>query len=728
MLSLTLKSSATPTEKIAASLALGLQHHQASRLAQAEACYREILELEPQHPDALHLLGVIAQQVGHYDLAIQLIGSAIQRNPLSADDHHNLANTHSLRNDLRAAIESYRRAIALDPNHIDALHSLANVLANQNQMDEAEACFGRVLLLQPHHAQGLYNLGNAKVKQGELPAAIGYYRQALELEPDCPEFHFNLAHALQESGSLAEATDAYRRTLLLAPDDAEAHYNLGILLLQQTQLSAASEAFRRAIRLKPNYPEALSNLAAVLQEQDDFSSASELLHRALALHPDLPEALSNLGGNLWRHGNLTAALESCRRAIVLKPSLAEAHSNLGHILSDQGDLAGALDCYDHALALKPDSLAVATPGTHPWKRGDLLKAFHSSPQNAGAAESATAAYRRALTLKSDSAEILYFVGLAHLLRGDFAAGWQNYEFRWHTRVLRKANRNFPQPLWRGEPLEGARILLHAEQGIGDTLQFARYIPLVAARNASVIFEVQPELLSLFAGIEGASRVIARGNPLPAFELHSPLISLPLAFRTDLATIPANIPYLRVNPATVQKFSQQFQGDRLRVGLVWSGNPQHVRDPQRSLMLAQLQALTEVHGATFYSLQKGPAAAQILDMPLDMNLIDLAPRLTDFADTAAVIANLDLVISVDTAVAHLAGALGKPTWILLTHAPDWRWLLDREDSPWYPTARLFRQPAPGDWSSVIAHAANELRQLAFIPLQAKHSTSREGLIA
>ena len=727
MLSLTLKSSTAPAEKIAASLALGLQHHHASRLAEAESCYREILELEPQHPDALHLLGVIAQQVGHYDLAIQLICSAIQRNPRSADYHNNLANTYSLRGDLPAAIESYRRAIALDRNHIDALHSLANALVDQGQLDEAESCFRRVLQLEPNHAQALYNLGNAKVKQADLPAAISYYRQALELQPNCPEFHFNLAHALQKSGSLADATDAYERTLALAPDDSEANYNLGVLLLKQSQLSAAAEAFRRAIALKPNYPEALSNLAAVLQELEDFSGAGELLHQALALNPELPEAHSNLGGNLWRQGELTAALESCHRAIVLRPSLAEAHSNLGHILSDQGDLDGALDCYDQALALKRDASTSATNGASPWKRGDLLNAFHSSQQNARAAESTTAAYRRALALKSDSAEILYYVGLAHLLRGDFATGWQNYEYRWHTRILRKAKRDFPQPLWRGEPLEGARILLHAEQGIGDTMQFARYIPLVAARNASVIFEVQPELRSLFAGIEGASQVITRGNSLPAFELHSPLISLPLAFRTDLATIPANIPYLRPNPAAVQKFSQQLQGGGLRVGLVWSGNPQHVRDPQRSLTLAQLQSLTEVHRTTFYSLQKGPAASQILDMPVEMNLIDLAPQLSDFADTAAVLANLDLVISVDTAVAHLAGALGKPVWILLTHAPDWRWLLNREDSPWYPTARLFRQPAPGDWSAVIAQVANELEQLAFIPSQAKRSASREALI-
>jgi Flp pilus assembly protein TadD len=562
--------------------------------------------------------------------------------------------------------------------------------------------------LQPSHAQALYNLGNTKIKQSDLPAAIRYYRQALAFNPDCSAFHFNLAHALQESGGLVEATGAYKRSLALSPDDPEANYNLGVVLHLQSQLPEAASAFRRAIALKPDYAEALCNLAAVLQELDDFSTADELLRRAIALNPGLPEAHSNLGGNLWRQGDLSAALESCRRAIALNPSLPEAHTNLAHILADRGDQAGALDSYDHALALKADALPLeAVAGNpKPWKRGDLLKAFES--------ESASVRYEQALKSKTNSFEIIHYVGLAHLLRGDFTTGWQNYECRWHTRNLRGAVRNFPQPLWRGEPLEGARILLHAEQGMGDTMQFARYVPLVAARHATVILEVQPELLTLFAGMEGASQVIGRGDSLPEFAWHSPLLSLPRAFGTELATIPLNIPYLQSNPSVVRAWSQHLQGDGLRVGLVWSGNPLHVRDPQRSLPLDLLRTLLAVNRTTFYSLQKGSAASQLLALPSEANLIDLGPQLKDFADTAAAIGNLDLVISVDTAVAHLTGALGKPVWVLLTHAPDWRWLLDRDDSPWYPTVRLFRQPAPGDWCSVIDRVANELQQLAFTP--------------
>jgi hypothetical protein len=310
--------------------------------------------------------------------------------------------------------------------------------------------------------------------------------------------------------------------------------------------------------------------------------------------------------------------------------------------------------------------------------------------------------------------LLYYAGLLHLLHGDFAAGWHNYEYRWQTKMLRNARRDFSQPQWLGQRIDGARILLHAEQGLGDTLQFIRYVPMVTSRGAKVILEVPFELRRLVERAFGATvQVVTRGSRLPDFEWQSPLMSLPLAFGTDLTSIPAPTPYLQADPQLTSEFAQHLTASSttgLRVGLVWSGSPLHTRDRQRSIPLAQLCALTEIPGATFYALQKGPAAKDLLDMPIDMNLIDLSGYLNDFADTAAALAHLDLVVTADTAVAHLAGALGKPVWILLTHNPDWRWLLGRADSPWYPTARLFRQRAAGDWSSPIECILGELLRL------------------
>jgi tetratricopeptide (TPR) repeat protein len=649
------------------SLQLGLQHHQAGRLAQAEACYREILQQESQHPDALHLLGVIAQQIGRYDAAIQLISAAIERNPQAADYHNNLGNTYRLQGNAAAATTAYRQAVALDPALTEALHSLANVLADQNQFPEAEACFERLLQLQPDHADALYNLGNAKARQGDLPAAIACYRSALDLKPTCPEFHFNLARALQATGELQEAATALREAAALAPSDADTHHHLGIVLLELEDFPAAADAFHRTLTLRPDFPEALSNLAVALQQQDDYANAGNLLRRAIALKPSLAEAHCNLGGNLWRLGDLAGAVDSCRRAVELNPTLRRAHSNLAHALSDQGDLDAAMESYRRAVALEPEC-----------------------------------------------SELHHYIAIAQLLRGEFSLGWQGYENRWQTKGLRKFRRDFSQPLWRGEPLAGRRILLHAEQGLGDTLHFVRYVPLVAERGGDVLLEVPPELRRVLSGIAGAAEILTRGETLPDFEWHCPLLSLPLAFHTELGTIPANVPYLRTDPAAVHNWSQQLPRGGLRVGLVWAGSPKHTRDPQRSLHVAQFQPLTQIPGASFYSLQKGPSAAQLRQALPGIRLIDLAPQLHDFTDTAALLSTLDLLVTVDTAAAHLAGALGKPVWILLTHTPDWRWLLDREDSPWYPTARLFRQPAPGDWHSVIARVAAELEQLTSLP--------------
>jgi tetratricopeptide (TPR) repeat protein len=657
-------------------LRTGLQHHQAGRLNEAENCYREILEREPGHADALHLSGVIAQQRGQYSTAVQLIEAAIQLNPRAADYRNNLGNTHRLQGQLAQAAASYRAALSIDSQHIEALHSLAITLGDLNQLVEAQSCLETVLEIAPDHAEAHYNLGNLQWKQGNLHAAIASYHRAIQHDPDRADFHYNLGCALQAAGTPTQAEEAFRDAVHLSPDDAEAHHRLGVVLQEQGQFARATDSFRRALELQPNFAEALCNLAVGLQHDNDFESAAGLLRRAIALKPTLAEAHSNLGGNLWRQGDLTGAIESCRQAITLNPALPEAHSNLGHALSDCGEVDAAM-----------------------------------------------ASYHRALQLQPKSPKFQHYIAITHLLRGEFAEGWKLYENRWQTKALIRSRRDFTQPLWQGQPLAGERILLHAEQGLGDTLQFVRYVPLVAERGGTVILEVPAELRRLLSNISGATEVITRGDCLPDFSWHCPLLSLPLAFGTHAATIPANVPYLKSDPLAAQPWLQSGSSSALRVGLVWAGNPIHTRDPQRSISLSQFAPLAQIAGVSFFSLQKGTPAAQRCGSPFGSSLNDAAPFLFDFTDTAALISTLDLLISVDTAAAHLAGALGKPVWILLTHTPDWRWLLDRNDSPWYPTARLFRQPAPGDWSSVIARVAEELRQLVFRKSHAQLAISR-----
>ena len=678
-------------------LKAGLDHHQAGRLAEATARYLEIVREEPQHPDALHLLGVVAQQQGDLPVAVQLIEAAIQINPQAAHYHNNLGNTYRLQGNTIEAIASYRRAIALDPANIAIQHSLANLLAESGKFEEAASLYQRVLNLEPQLAEAHYNFGNLQKRLGNLPAAIACYRRAIELKADCPEFHFNLAVALHHGGFLRESAESYRQVVALRPDDAEAHYSLGAVLQELDELKLAAACYERALQLKPDYREAYSNLAVACVELGELGRAAELYAHRLQMEPDNAVVCSNLGVVYKELGNLKAAADLQRRALLLNPEMAAAHNNLGVVLARQGDSAGALSCYRRAVALKPDyARALCNIGVQLSNCGDL----------AGAADY----YQRALKCYPEFATARFQLGIVHLLQGNFSVGWEEYESRWDTKQLHPAKRKFPQPLWQGEPLDGARILLHAEQGLGDTMQFVRYVPLVAARGGQVILEVRAELRRLLEGTAGALEMVTRGQALPDFAWHCPLLSLPRAFQTGLQNVPADVPYLKADPVAADAWAQRLAHQGLRIGLVWGGAATHPYEQYRSIPLAQLAPLTQVAGVTFYSLQKGPATRQLKDMRAAVKLIDLDPMQADFTDTAAIIANLDLVISIDTSVAHLAGAMGKPVWVLLHHVPDWRWLLDREDSPWYPTARLFRQSRLGEWQDVVDRLGQELRIL------------------
>jgi len=423
--------------------------------------------------------------------------------------------------------------------------------------------------------------------------------------------------------------------------------------------------------------------------------------RVLALRADLPEVHFNLGVALARQGQPDDAAACYRRALELKPDYVAAWSNLGNVLRAQGRLDEAVACYRRVLDHAPN-----VPHIH-YNLGNALKAQ-------GQLDEAVACYRTAIALDPDSVEAHTNLSLALLARGDLAAGWQEYEWRWNGPLI-KDRRDFAQPQWRGEAAEGRTLLIHAEQGFGDTLQFCRFAPLAAARGLRVIMEMQPPLLRLLRGLEGVDRVVGRGEPLPPFDLHCPMLSLPLALGTTIATIPAAASYLRADETQVAAWRARLAamtGQGPRIGLVWAGKsysylpPMAAVDRRRSLAPERLAPLLGLPGLRFFSLQSGGQAP-----PVGFPLTDVMTEMTDFADTAALIANLDLVVSVDTSVAHLAAALGKPVWVLNRFDSCWRWFADRRDSPWYPTLRLYRQPRPGDWDAVIAAVVRDLRRLA-----------------
>jgi lipoprotein NlpI len=418
--------------------------------------------------------------------------------------------------------------------------------------------------------------------------------------------------------------------------------------------------------------------------------------QAVVLNPNYAEAHNNLGNALNGQGQLDEAIAAWRQAIVLKPSYAEAHNNLGNAMRGKGHLDDAIAAYHQAIALRPGYAEAH------YNLGVALN-------DKGQLDDAIAAYRQAIIIRPKFAEAHHSLSLLLLSRGDFQHGWDEHEWRWKCKDFPSVPRNFAQPQWDGRPLDGRTLLLYAEQGFGDALQFIRYVPMVAQRGGRIIIECKAELQRLFQTMAAGCQIVVRGQPLPAFDLQCPLLSLPLVFGTTLANLPRNVPYLHADAEAAGRWQRRMadHSPLVRVGLVWSGSPGHKNDRNRSTKLARLAPLVQAPGVRFFSLQKGDAGAEAKRPPPGMELIDWTEELTDFADTAALIANLDLVITVDTAVAHLAGAMGKQVWTLLPFVADWRWLLEREDSPWYPSMRLFRQPSWGDWDSVINRVADKL---------------------
>jgi tetratricopeptide (TPR) repeat protein len=533
----------------------------------------------------------------------------------------------------------------------------------EGQVELAEVCYRKILNVDPLSAEAkqMSRLlqGTAGLGQESSPGLSAILGDDAKTRPESAEAHQHLGEAHERAGDLQAAANSYQRALALKPDSPELHCHLARALYRGGAPLPAAELYRRALVLDPKKHEIYNDLGLVLTDLGNFGAALEVFRRSLISNPRSAKTIASLGRLFERKGDLVSASEAYRDAIKLDPKMRAAYVDLGFVLYGLGELGEASDCFDRL-------------------RG----------------------------LESDSAEAMVNLGLIHLLQGNLAVGWAEYESRWKVGV--GDDRKFLQRRWQGEALGGERILLYAEQGLGDTMQFVRYVPLVAKLGGEVVLEVQPALHDLLAGTEGASRVIRRGETLPDFIWQCPLMSLPLALGTELDTIPASVPYIVADAERVAAWRERLDGTTRRIGLAWAGNPGHSRDRLRSISLQQLAPLLNVEGTTFYSLQFGAGAEQMKLLPPGVPLIDLGDELKDFANVAAIVANLDLVISIDSAVAHLAGALGKPVWILLNKGCDWRWFLGREDSPWYPTARLFRQSAPGEWQEVVDRVERKLR--------------------
>ncbi len=625
--------------------------------------------------------------------------------PSSSADTLRRAVALHRRGDLTAAESLYREALAASPGHPQALHLFGVLRFQQGRAAEALALIAAALAAKPGAPAMLSNYGLVLDGLGRFEEALASYDQALAAAPDDREILANRAGTLVRLGRFAEALAAYDRLLAGAPDDVEALANRSAALLGLKRFEEALDCADRALVRDPRHPGALNNRGNALHRLGRAAQALAAFDDLLRAAPDHVEGLSNRAHVLSTLDRPREAFEGCARALALAPNHVGAHVNRGNALLQLDRAEEALACYDRALELRPGQADVI------GNRATALAAL-------GRHDDALASFARARALDPHDPEIRWNQALVQLRTGDFAAGWENFEARWEKTDFADSRRSIGHPRWRGdEPLAGKTILLHAEQGLGDTLQFVRYVPLVAARGARVVLEVQPPLKHLLASVPGLTRLVGRGEPLPEVDLHCPLLSLPRAFATGLASIPADAPYLRAEETRVARWRARLAGrDAARVGLVWAGNPAHKNDRNRSLALARLAGILATPDVLFVSLQKNPGGTDAALLRETRNVLDLGGELVDFADTAAVITLLDLVVTVDTAVAHLAGALGKPVWILLPFVADWRWLVGREDSPWYPTARLFRQPAVGDWTGALARLCEELPRFLSQPRQ------------
>jgi tetratricopeptide (TPR) repeat protein len=624
-----------------------------------------------------------------------------------------------------------------DPNHVDASHLAAVIECASGRFAEGIVLLRRVLALQPGNAQAFSTLGDALAMQGRHDEAIIAFQHVAALKPDDPSTHVKLGIEFAGRKEWEQAIAAYRTAIRCDQGYQRAHFNLGIALAEAGNLSEAANAYRGALSINPGWIDPTLNLGNILLGREQHDEAISLYQNALVIHPKDSRLHQNLAAALFARCRFGEAAKALRDAIEIEPREAKLHYKLGLALLELDEFEQAIPAFAQTVAIEHDHPTAYTRLGLALERADrfdeAVMAYRKATDvNSGSSETlaaslqrlatslwvlgqfdeALAAASRLIDLEPDVALHQMHRAFFLLTNGDYEKGFEQFESRRKLDGWKKlhVSSTRSQPTWRGEDLEGRILLLDSEQGFGDTLHFIRFARIVVARGVKVIVRIPTELGDLFRTMPGL-QIVTFDEPLPAFDVHLPLMSLPHVLGTRVETIPADVPYITPDPQKCASWRQRFgAAPGLKVGIVWSGNPQLHGDRDRSLPSSALLPKLVLPGIRLFSLQKAlrPADAPTL-AALGSGLTDLAPWLDDFSETAAAVAELDLVITVDTAVAHLAGALGRPAWVLLPFVPDWRWLRDREDSPWYPTLRLFRQSQRGQWAPVVDRITRELKQ-------------------
>lgn len=598
-------------------------------------------------------------QASRLDEARRIVLQVLQQEPNNHEAIHLMAYTANSMGNWTESEDYLRRAVALNPHSAVYIQNLGALLNARGQVDEAVACFQKSMTLDPRYPDPVMKMGLVYESRKDFDTAAEYYRKAIAIQPDFAEAHCNLGDILVQKSQFAEALTAYGNALRINPNLAEAYANRATAFDKLGREDEALAELQRAVQINPNMPLALVSLGQLMSRKGKIEQAIPHIRRATELAPGNVNFRSALAIAHLRLGQYEQAVEHCRRANQIDSNFIDPWVNLGLALTDLGEHDQALKAYDRALQIDPTC-------------------------------SSTQANR----------------ALIHLRRGDFEKGFADYDHRWQLGEFQQMMQKYTCPRWSGEPLAGKTLILWHEQGFGDTIHLIRYAKIMADQGATIIAQAQPQLLGLLKSVAGISRLITRSDSLPSADFHAPMLSIPGILNTRPDRIPAEVPYITPDPALVEQWRERMAPHAgYRVGIAWCGNPHLRLDHERSIPLKQFLPLSRIGGVKLFSLQVGMGTDQLRTVP--MNLIDLTSYIRDFSDTAACIANLNLLITVDTAVLHLAGAMAKPVWGLIQKWPDWRWQLDREDSPWYPTIRLFRQPRLKDWASVMDRIASEL---------------------
>lgn len=581
-------------------LKAAIQSHQAGNLQEAEQLYSQVLEKKPDHPLALHSLGIVAHQKGQNDIAADLIGKVILSNPEVPQFH----NTQGL------------------------------VFEALDKIDEAIASYEKAISLNQDYAEAHLNLAIAFQSKGDFDTAVEKCEQIISLFGDSANIYNLMAYSLQQKGQLEKAIESYEKVIQLEPDFAEAYNQIGVIFNTREQYDGAVENCKKALKLDANYTEAYNNLGVALNGCEQYAEAMENYEKAISLEPDFSEAYYNLANCLRDQNRCEESIAIYEKAIQIEPNYAKAHWNLSHAL---------------------------------------------------------------------------------LQTGKFSQGWSEYAWRRKPELgIILYPHKYEQPYWDGCSFEGKRLLVHCEQGFGDNIQFIRYLSMVKERGGTVILESRKPLFKLFGQIDGVDEFVMADPDGEApdidFDLHTSPLDMPMIFDTTLDNIPCKVPYLHAEPARTEYWKSQVDSEYLKVGLIWAGCKFHGNDRNRSCRLRNFHPLSKIEGVKLYGLQEGFAAWQADELPSDMEVISLGEEFEDFADTAGAIENMDLVISVDTSVLHLAGAMGKPVWAIIPFEPEWRWMLERQDTPWYPTMKLFRQKERQNWDELFSRVSQQLQIL------------------